>query len=407
LVAELTGLGGRVRVEACDVADRDALAALLASVPEDRPLTGVVHSAAVLDDGVLESVDAERLAGVFRPKTEAAWNLHELTRDLDLSAFVLFSSFAGVVGSAGQASYAAANTFLDALAHERHAQGLPAVSLAWGWWASDGGLTGGLSEVDRGRLAGLGLAAMSAEDGLALFDAGVAAQRPLTVPAPLDVAGLRRRDAEDVPAVLRSLVRGTVRQARTEETAHAEAGLAARVAGLAGAERRRLVLDVVRGHVSGVLGYGPGQLAGLDVPFKSLGFDSLMAVELRNRLGRATGLRFPATLVFDHPTVQDLAAHVDASLETPAVAEPGIEPLLADLGKIEHVLTGPTALGGEARQRITDRLMALLALAGPDEDPAAPVAPTGPADGAGFVGQLEAATADEILDVIEKEFGTF
>ncbi|MFF8268228.1 SDR family NAD(P)-dependent oxidoreductase [Streptomyces sp. NPDC016562] len=403
LIAELQQLAVRVRVEACDVGDRDALAALLASIPADRPLTGVVHSAAVLDDGVIESVDAERLDAVFRPKAEAARHLHELTEGLDLSAFVLFSSFAGAVGSAGQASYAAANTYLDALAHERRARGLSAVSLAWGWWGSDGGLTGGLSTVDRGRLSALGLTAMSAEEGLALFDAAVAQDRALCVPARLDLAGLQRRDAEAVPSVLRSLVRGGVRRARAED-ASADSGLAARVAGLAEGERRRVILDVVRGHVSGVLGYGPGQLVGVDIPFKGLGFDSLMAVELRNRLNRATGLRLPATLVFDYPTVQELAEHLDTSLD--AGDGPGIEPILADLGKIEHLLTGP-ALGGEARQRIVDRLTSLLALSGPREDTVGPLAPSDPDDGTGFVDQLEAATTDEILDVIEKEFGTF
>ncbi|MEW2141165.1 SDR family NAD(P)-dependent oxidoreductase, partial [Streptomyces sp. NPDC005409] len=403
LLLTLSGLGARVRVEACDVGDRDALAALLASIPDDRPLIGVVHSAAVLDDGVIESVDAERLDAVFRPKAEAARHLHELTEGLDLSAFVLFSSFAGVVGSAGQASYAAANTYLDALAYERRARGLSAVSLAWGWWGSDGGLTGGLSMVDRGRLSALGLTAMSAEEGLALFDAVVAQDRVLCVPARLDLAGLQRRDAEAVPSVLRSLVRGGVRRARVED-ASADSGLAARVAGLAEGERRRVILDVVRGHVSGVLGYGPGQLVGVDIPFKGLGFDSLMAVELRNRLNRATGLRLPATLVFDYPTVQDLAEHLDTSLD--AGDGPGIEPILADLGKIEHLLTGP-ALGGEARQRIVDRLTSLLALSGPREDTVGPLAPSDPDDGTGFVDQLEAATTDEILDVIEKEFGTF
>ncbi|MFD8288329.1 SDR family NAD(P)-dependent oxidoreductase [Streptomyces lavendulae] len=402
LVAELNELDVRVRVAACDVGDRDALAALLASVPDDRPLTGVVHSAAVLDDGVIESLDAERLAAVFRPKVEAARHLHELTAGLDLSAFVLFSSFAGVVGSAGQAAYAAANVFLDALAHERRRQGLRATSMAWGWWGSDGGLTGGLSDVDRGRLSTLGLAAMSADEGLALFDAVMAQDRALSVPARLDVAGLQGRDTEGVPSVLRSLVRGGVRRTRAED-AGAESGLVARVAGLAEAERRRVILDVVRGHVSGVLGYGTGQLVGVDIPFKGLGFDSLMAVELRNRLNRATGLRLPATLVFDHPTVQDLARHLDASLD--GGDDPGIEPLLADLGKIEHLLAGP-ALGGEARRRIADRLTSLLALSGPREDTAETLTPSDPDDGNGFVDELEAATTDEILAVIEKEFGS-
>ncbi|MGW2368387.1 SDR family NAD(P)-dependent oxidoreductase [Streptomyces sp. NPDC001667] len=402
LVAELAESGARVRVEACDVGDRDALARLLASIPDDRPLTGVIHSAAVLDDTVIESLDAERLAGVFRPKADAALHLHELTAGLDLSAFVLFSSFAGVVGSAGQSGYAAANVFLEALAQRRRALGLPGVSLAWGWWASDGGLTGGLSEVDRGRLSALGLAAMSAEEGLALFDAGLSAESASVVPALLDVAGLQRRGAEGVPSVLRSLVRSGARRTRTEDPA-AGAGLAARVAGLGEAERQRVLLDAVRGYVGEVLGYGPGQLVGVDTPFKGLGFDSLMAVELRNRLNKATGLRLPASLVFDHPTVQELARYLEGKLDRADGA--GIEPLLAELGKIEQALTGP-GLGGESRRRLMDRLTSLLALPDPrEETAAASLTEPDPADGSAFVDQLEAATTDEILDVIEREFG--
>ncbi|MEU2870580.1 SDR family NAD(P)-dependent oxidoreductase, partial [Streptomyces olivoreticuli] len=401
LVAELEETGARVRVEACDVSERDSLEALLASIPDDRPLAGVVHSAAVLDDGVVESLDAERLAGVFRPKAEAALHLHELTAGLDLSAFVLFSSFAGVAGSAGQAGYAASNVFLDGLASHRRAHGLPGVSLAWGWWGTGGALTGGLSDVDRDRLSGLGLAEMSAEEGLALFDAGVAAESALVVPALVDVAGLQRRGADGVPSVMRSLVRGGAARARAEESRDA-AGLAARLAGLGEAERQRVLLDAVRGYVGEVLGYGPGRLVGVDTPFKGLGFDSLMAVELRNRLNKATGLRLPASLVFDHPTVQELARYLETRLDSGD--GPGIEPLLADLGKIEQALTGPE-LGGDSRRRLMDRLTSLLALSAPREDTTETLAQPDPADGTAFVDQLEAATPDEILAVIEKEFG--
>ncbi|MEU6486660.1 type I polyketide synthase [Streptomyces sp. NPDC046887] len=311
LVAELEQHGTRVRVEACDVADRDALATLLASIPDDRPLTGVVHSAAVIDDGILESLTPERLATVLRPKAEAALHLHELTAELDLSAFVLFSSFAGVVGSAGQAGYAAANAALDGLASHRRGRGLAAVSLAWGWWDTDGGLTGGLTQVDRARLAALGLSAMSAQEGLALFDTAIASDSALVVPAALDTAGLRRREPAQVPPLLRTLVgtTGAKRPARTEST-----GLTSRVAGLGEAERRRVVLDAVQRQVGDVLGYGPGRPVAVDTPFKNLGFDSLMAVELRNQLNQATGLRLPASLVFDHPTPKHIAEYVTREL---------------------------------------------------------------------------------------------
>ncbi|OEJ43597.1 hypothetical protein AR457_05305 [Streptomyces agglomeratus] len=324
LILELRQLGARVRVEACDVGDRDALARLLTSIPDNRPLTGVVHCAGVVEDGIFDTVTPAQLAGVLRPKAEAARHLHELTEGLDLSAFVLFSSFAGVVGSAGQASYAAANAFLDALAHERRAQGLSAVSAAWGLWEEDRGMGGQVTEVDMARIRRLGAVPMPAEEGLALFDAVVAQDRALCVPARLDLAGLQRRDAEDVPSVLRSLVRGGVRRARFED-ASADSGLAARVAGLAEGERRRVILDAVRGFASGVLGHGPGQLVGTDAPFKGMGFDSLMAVELRNRLNGATGLRLPASLVFDYPTPKRIAEYLTRELvgqaeERPAAA---------------------------------------------------------------------------------------
>ncbi|MDH6537731.1 type I polyketide synthase [Streptomyces sp. SPB4] len=334
LVAELNELDVRVRVAACDVADRDALAALLASVPDDRPLTGVVHCAGVVDDGVFDSLSPAQLDRVVRPKAEAALHLHELTAGLDLSAFVLFSSFAGVVGSAGQASYAAANAFLDALAHERRAQGLPAVSAAWGLWEEDRGMGGQVTETDMARIRRLGAVPMPAEEGLALFDAVVAQDRALSVPARLDVAGLQGRDTEGVPSVLRSLVRGGVRRTRVED-AGVGPGLVARVAGLAEAERRRVILDVVRGYAGEVLGYGPGRLVGVDTPFKGLGFDSLMAVELRNRLNRATGLRLPASLVFDHPTPQRIAEYLARELagqteEGPALTAAAVSPRASD-----------------------------------------------------------------------------
>ncbi|MEW2141173.1 type I polyketide synthase, partial [Streptomyces sp. NPDC005409] len=331
LVGALTGLGARVRVEACDVGDRDALARLLASIPDDRPLTGVVHCAGVVEDGIVDTVTPGQLAGVLRPKAEAALHLHELTAGLDLSAFVLFSSFAGVVGTAGQASYAAANTFLDALAHERRAQGLSAVSAAWGLWEEDRGMGGQVTEADMARIRRLGAVPMPAEEGLALFDAVVAQDRALCVPARLDLAGLQRRDAEAVPSVLRSLVRGGVRRARVEE-ASADSGLAARVAGLAEGERRRVILDAVRGFASGVLGHAPGQLVGTDTPFKGLGFDSLMAVELRNRLNGATGLRLPASLVFDYPTPRRIAEYLTRELAGQAEEHPAVAAAVVSSG---------------------------------------------------------------------------
>ncbi|MCX5338610.1 type I polyketide synthase [Streptomyces atratus] len=301
---ELVGLGAEVAAVACDVADRDAVAALLT----EYPVTAVVHAAGVLDDGVIESLTPERIDTVFRPKVDAARHLHELTRELNLSAFVLFSSAAGTFGNAGQANYSAANAFLDALARHRRVQGLPATSLAWGLWADASGMTDELAETDRGRLARAGVAALSAEEGLRLFDAALALPSAVAVPMRLDLAPLRARP-EAVPPLLRALVR-TARP----EAAKADGGLAARISALPVDERLPALLDLVRTCVAAVLGHAFAAAVEAERAFDELGFDSLTAVELRNRLDAATGLRLPATLVFDYPTPLALAKHLRATL---------------------------------------------------------------------------------------------
>ncbi|WP_244951197.1 type I polyketide synthase, partial [Streptomyces sporangiiformans] len=304
LAAELRTLGADVILAACDVADRDDLAALLAAVPAEHPLTGVVHTAGVLDDGVVSSLTPERVDHVLRPKVDAAVNLHELTRDADLSLFVVFSSAASTVGAAGQGNYAAANAFLDALAARRRALGLPATSLAWGLWAERSAMTDHLKDADLARRESSGAAALTSEDGLALFDAAIAADRPVLVPVRLDLAVLRaqaRAGLADVPTVLRDLVRVPGR--RTAGTAvDGASSLARRLAALPTADREREVRSLVRASVAGVLGYAGPDAVDDSRAFRDLGFDSLTALELRNRLNAATGLRLPATLVFDYPT---------------------------------------------------------------------------------------------------------
>ncbi|MEU8139921.1 type I polyketide synthase, partial [Streptodolium elevatio] len=325
LVQELVEFGAHVVVAAVDAADREALARTLDAIPSEHPLTAVVHAAGVIDDGVTASLTPERIASVLRPKADAAWHLHDLTRHHRLSAFVLFSSVAAVMGGAGQGNYAAANTFLDALAERRRAAGLPAVSLAWGMWEEAGGMTAHLTGADRARAARAGIRALGTREGLRLFDAltggpvapGASGYRAATsavfVPAPLDLAGLRGRAAttgEPVPSLLRGLVPPRRRTAAAAAGAPtATGGLAARLAPLDAAGRDAEVLDLVTAAVAGVLGAEPDAV-GPRRAFSDMGMDSLTAVELRNRLNAATGLRLPATSVFDYPTPSALAGHL-------------------------------------------------------------------------------------------------
>ena len=311
LRSELQALGADVRIAACDVSERKQLAALIESIPAEKPLSLVVHSAGVLDDGMVDSLTPERIDRVFAPKVDAAWHLHELTRDLDLQAFILFSSVAGTFGTAGQANYAAANAFLDALATQRQAEGLSAVSMAWGGWQQRSEMTAGLSEVDLGRVRRAGVGAFSSEEGLELFDAGRIAGEAVVVPVRVGLAALRAqaRDGE-LPALLSDLVHLPARRARS-----AGGQLEKRLAGVSKAEREHLVLSFVREEVAAVLGHSSAGAIAPECAFKELGFDSLLAVELRNRMNATTGLRLPATLVFDYPSPSALAAHLSSELD--------------------------------------------------------------------------------------------
>ncbi|MGW9172883.1 type I polyketide synthase, partial [Streptomyces decoyicus] len=314
--AELADQGAEASLVACDVAERAELAALLDSVPAHHPLTAVVHLAGVVDDGVLTALDEERIDRTLRPKADAAWLLHELTKDQKLSAFVLFSSAAGTFGSAGQANYAAANAFLDGLAGHRAAQGLPATSLAWGLWAEDGGMTTGLADTDRRRMARGGMRPLSADDGLALFDAALATGDPALV-----TVGLGR-------GVTAALLGGAA-PGRTRRTVSASAAdkddLLARLTAAGPGGRDALLLDLVRRQVAAVLGHESPEDVEPDRDFTELGFDSLTAVELRNQLGTVTGLRLPPTLVFDVATPQDLAARLGEELATGGLPRSGTE----------------------------------------------------------------------------------
>ncbi|MCX4911494.1 type I polyketide synthase [Streptomyces sp. NBC_00878] len=354
---ELAGLGAHAELVACDVGDRDALAALL----DAHPVDSVVHTAGVLADGTVGTLTPERIETVLRPKADAAWHLHELTRDRDLRQFVLFSSAAGTLDASGQGNYAAANVFLDALAEHRAAQGLPATSLAWGLWSGAGGMGGQLDETDLQRIERSGIGALDPDEGLALFDDAVATGLPALVPVRLDIAALRRR-GDDVPAVLRALAGVTARATHTEATRT----LAERLADLPAADHEHTVLDLVRTEVAAVLGHAGASAIEPRRAFTELGFDSLAAVELRNRLGAAVGLRLPSTLIFDYATPAALAGHLldrvgpDATATAAATSE-------ADDDQVRELLAAIPV----TRIRDAGLLDSLLKLSEP-ADPAVP-----------------------------------
>ncbi|MHB6905419.1 SDR family NAD(P)-dependent oxidoreductase [Streptomyces sp. DB-54] len=313
---ELVAHGAEIDVRACDVADREQLAAAVAAVPAAHPLTAVIHTAGVLDDGVVTSLTPQRLAAVLRPKVDAAWHLHEVTKDLDLAAFVLYSSIAGVTGAPGQGNYAAGNVFLDALARLRTANGLPAQSLAWGAWAQGSGMTADLTDADLQRIAAYGAKPLTVEQGMALFDAaGVCDAAHLVALG--RTAGPLRIDGP-VPPVLRGLV-ATRRRAAGKPAADSAGDLAAQLADLAEDERMDVLVDLVRTEAAAVLGHASPQGIETQREFLELGFDSLTSVELRNRLAAATGLQLPATVVFENRTTEKLATWLDGEL----VARPG------------------------------------------------------------------------------------
>ncbi|KJK55293.1 type I polyketide synthase, partial [Saccharothrix sp. ST-888] len=366
LQAELAHLGAQAELVACDVADRAALAALLA----EHPVDSIVHTAGVLDDALIGSLTPERIDTVLRPKADAAWHLHELTKDREIARFVLFSSAAGTLDATGQGNYAAANVFLDALAEHRAALGLPATALAWGLWAGTGGMGGQLGEADLLRIERSGIGALDPADGLALFDAALRAGHATLVPARLDLAALRER-GDGIPAVLRRLVRPAVRREVRGAADSASASLAQRLGTLPAADRDHVVLDAVRAEVAAVLGHDGVASVEPRRAFSELGFDSLAAVELRNRLNAVSGLRLPSTLIFDYATPAALAAFLLAKL-LPQQAEGAAEE--ADDSRLQDLLAGIPV----ARIRAAGLLERLLKLSEPKpSEPSAPSEPAG------------------------------
>ncbi|WP_286014407.1 MULTISPECIES: type I polyketide synthase, partial [Nocardia] len=305
LSAELTELGARVRLAACDVTDRAAVHELVASIGDEFPLRAVVHCAGVLADGVIASMSAAQLDRVLAAKVDGAWHLHEATRDLNLAGFVLFSSVAGVVGAPGQANYAAANVFLDALAQWRQVAGQAATALAWGFWEQDTAMTQQLGELDIARLADLGVAALSVDEGLALLDAALSRTTPALCPVRLDMGALR---AQARLGALPEVLAGLVPPGDTRGESGAR--LRTRLAGLPAEEREDQLLRAVLDEVATVLHHRDARGIDPESAFRDLGFDSLAAVQFRNRLAATTGFTLSPTLVFDYPTPHALATYL-------------------------------------------------------------------------------------------------
>ncbi|WP_433574444.1 SDR family NAD(P)-dependent oxidoreductase [Nocardia brasiliensis] len=376
LVDELTAAGAVVRVLACDVSDGAALRALLSDLDPAHPLTGVVHAAGVLDDALFADLGIDQVGRVFAPKVDAAWQLHEAVQELPLSMFVLFSSIAGTVGSPGQSNYAAANAFLDALASYRQRRGLAATSIAWGLWEQATGMTGALTELDRGRLRASGFVPITAEDGLAMLDAALVSGREVVVASRIDTAALAQTPT--LPPVLRDVAR-RLRKAAAAPTE--VSGLVARLSGLDVVGQGRVVLEVVRSHAAVVLGFGSVDGVGADDVFKDLGFDSLGAVEFRNRLQGATGVRLATTVVFDYPTPRALAKYIAAEIMP---AEEVVDRIVAQADLLSGLCSG-AALDRADIAVVAERLSAILRslqAGGTDVD-------------------LDAADDDELFDFID------
>jgi acyl transferase domain-containing protein/NADPH:quinone reductase-like Zn-dependent oxidoreductase/NADP-dependent 3-hydroxy acid dehydrogenase YdfG/acyl carrier protein len=399
LAAALADSGVPVRVAACDVTNRGALTAVLSEAAQDCPLTTVVHAAGTLDDGTLPSLTQERVDDVMRPKAAAAWQLHELTKHLDLDQFVLFSSAAATLGSAGQGNYSAANAFLDALASYRRARGLPATSLAWGLWAEASAMTGHLSAGERTRINRGGMSALTIEEGLALLDMANGRDEALLVPALIDVAGLRARAARGarLPALFRQLVGGPARPsafAAADADAGAAEALRRKLADMSVRDQERALLDLVRAHAAAVLGHRSAETLQAGSGFKELGFDSLTAVELRNSLNAVTGLRLSATLVFDFPTLEAAARYLRTEMLLGEAEAP--VPVFAELDQLESSLAG-LAQGYARREEITKRLQIMLSRW---------IESKGAAENGTVTTDFESATPDEVFGFLDKELGS-
>ncbi|TDC90987.1 SDR family NAD(P)-dependent oxidoreductase, partial [Saccharopolyspora aridisoli] len=380
---QLTEQGVRVRIESCDVTDRDALGAVLAGIND---LSGVVHAAGVVDDGVLDQLTPERFSDVFRPKADSALLLDELTRDHDLDFFVLFSSVAGAIGNPGQANYAAANAVLDALAHRRRAEGLPATSIAWGAWAG-AGVAADTSIAER--LRRLGVLPMEPELAITALWQSVAQARAVVTVTNVDWETFGRTFTAVRPSPLLSGIDDARGATDAQPSDRSEPRLAQRLSGMAPADRGRAVLDLVRAEAATVLGHRSPAAIGVDNAFRELGFDSLTSLEMRDRLRKATGAPLSSALLFDHPTPRAVADHLLANLTVDETASIGSA--LSELDRFQVALrsSADDADGGTIRQRLED-ILAWLRERAPSQEGG------GPSEE-----DIKAMPVDELLNTID------
>ncbi|MCN4269927.1 type I polyketide synthase, partial [Mycobacterium tuberculosis] len=381
--------GAQVAVVSCDVADRDALAALLAGLDPRYPLKGVFHAAGVLDDAVITGLTPDRVDTVLRAKVDGAWNLHELTEDMDLSAFVVFSSMAGIVGTPAQGNYAAANAFLDGLVAYRRSRGLAGLSVAWGLWEQASAMTRHLGERDRARMTQAGLAPLTTEQALGFLDTALQADRAVVVAARLDRAALAGAGAA-LPALFSQLAAGpTRRRIDAADTAVSMSGLVSRLHALTPERRQRELTDLVISNAAAVLGRSSSVDINAHKAFQDLGFDSLTAVELRNRLKTATGLTLSPTLIFDYPTPATLAEHLDSRLVTASGSDQqSLSDRVDDITRELVVLLDQPDLSANVKAHLRTRLQTMLTSLTTEDD------------------DIAAATESQLFAILDEELGS-
>ncbi|PXX54880.1 acyl transferase domain-containing protein [Nocardia tenerifensis] len=385
LAAELRSGGAVVTMAACDVADKNAMSAIIDAIPAAHPLAGLIHSAGVLDDGLIATLTEKQLARVLRPKIAGTLILHELTEHLDLRFFVLMSSLAGVIGAAGQANYAAANSFLDAMARLRRSQGLAATSIAWGLWADASAMTEHLAGGGVARLAGRGLVPMRTPEALGMFDAAVGQPDASIIAASIDTRALLADRASGGSAPMFDTLLPDLGEERSDRVADPLENLADQP----DSDWEAALTRFVRAEIAAVLRFGDGPSLPVDRSFQELGLDSLGALQLRNRINASVGLSMPVSVVFDHPTVTRLAQHVTAQLRQRdrANRQGVVAGALADIRR--HVRALDVDDRSSALAGLTDLVRELSTGPSSDEPPSS----------------IETASVSELFDMIDNDMG--